>query len=99
MLYLVQIYTDHINLQGFTTTKELDNRRLACWAKKLASYNIIIKYIKEVDNPRADALSQKPRYKEDKEYKKVSILRTLENEDLALGIQEVTSLRKKPKEL
>ena len=93
-IYLVIIYTDYINLRGFTTTKDLTNRRLARQAEELASYNIIIKHIKGTDNLRADALSRKPGYKDDKIYEKTAILRTLENGDLALAIREVTSLKK-----
>ena len=60
----------------------------------MASYNIIIKHVKGTNNPRADALSQKPGYKDNKTYKRTAILRTLENRDLALAIREVASLKK-----
>ena len=58
-------------------------RRLARQSKILGGFNIIIKYISRTSNTRVDTLSQKPSYKGDKEYKRVVILKTLPNRDLA----------------
>jgi hypothetical protein len=49
----------------------------------------MIKHVKGTDNARADALSRKPGYKDDKAYKEVALLKTLANGDLALNIREV----------
>ena len=50
---------------------------------------MIIKYIKETDNTKADALSRKPEYESDKTYKEVAFLYTLENRNLILNIREI----------
>jgi hypothetical protein len=52
------IKTDHKNLIGFLTTKELNQRQVR-WAEILAEYYFKIKYIKGTDNTRADILSKK----------------------------------------
>ena len=90
--YPVTIHTDHMNLRTFTTTKVLDNRRLARWAEELANYDLIIKHVKGTDNARADALSRKPGYEADKTYEEVALLRTLENGDLAPNIREIAAV-------
>jgi len=83
------VHTDHQNLQTFTTTKVLDNRRLARWAEELAAYDIRIKHVPGTKNPRADALSRKPGYEANKVYDTQPLLRKLENGDLAPGIRQV----------
>jgi len=55
----------------------------------LANFDFIIKYVKGTDNPKADALSRKLGYKEDKRYKEAAILKVLENKDLASIIREI----------
>jgi hypothetical protein len=52
------VKTDHKNLTGFLTTKEL-NRRQVRWAEMLAEYHFEIEHVKGTDNARADALSRK----------------------------------------
>ena len=78
-----------MNLRTFTTTKVLDNRRLARQAKEIANFDLIIKYIKGTDNARADALSRKLGYEDDKTYKEVALFKTLENGDLVSNIREI----------
>jgi hypothetical protein len=52
------IKTDYKNLMGFLTIKEL-NRRQVRWAEILVEYYFEIKYIKGIDNIRADILNKK----------------------------------------
>jgi hypothetical protein len=61
----VKVYTDHKNLLYFTTTKKL-NRRQARWAEELANYNFEILYTKGSENVKADALSRRADYLENK---------------------------------
>jgi hypothetical protein len=56
------VYTDHKNLEYFTTTKNL-NRRQARWAEILSSYDFCIIYRKGSSNGKADALSRRPEYR------------------------------------
>jgi hypothetical protein len=60
-LYMVQVFTDHKNLEYFMTTKVL-NRRQACWAQELASVDFKIVYRKGTSNGKPDALSRRPEY-------------------------------------
>ena len=60
------VKTDHKNLTGFLTTKEL-NRRQVRWAETLAEYHFEIEHTKGSDNARADALSRKSELQGDKE--------------------------------
>jgi hypothetical protein len=55
-LFIVK--TDHKNLIGFLTTKELNQRQVK-WAEILAEYYFKIEHIKGTDNIRADALNRK----------------------------------------
>jgi hypothetical protein len=57
--YTVQVYTDHKNLQYFTTTKELNGRQTR-WYEFLTPFDFVIKYVKGSENARADALSRRP---------------------------------------
>ena len=52
------VKTDHKNLTGFLTTKEL-NRRQVRWVEILAEYYFEIEHVKGIDNARADALNRK----------------------------------------
>ena len=88
----IVIYMDYINLRTFLTTKVLDNRRLARWAKELSYYNLQIKYIKGVNNSRANALSQLLGYKGGKVYKEIAIFKEDKNGDLVLNTQEIAEL-------
>jgi hypothetical protein len=56
----VTVYTDHMNLQTFMTTKIL-NRRQARWAEMLAEYNFVVVPIEGKKNP-ADGPSRRPDY-------------------------------------
>ena len=53
------------------------------WAEELLSYNFIILYYKELENGRADALSQKANYFKGKKSIKHLILRINKNGDLS----------------
>jgi purine nucleoside permease len=52
------IKIDYKNLTGFLTTKELNQRQVR-WVKILTEYYFKIKYIKGIDNIRADILNRK----------------------------------------
>lgn len=54
-----KIITDHKNLQGFTTTKQLSPRHMR-WSEFLSRFNFQIVYRPGAANARADALSRKP---------------------------------------
>jgi len=58
IIELFIVKTDHKNLIGFLTMKELNQRQVR-WAEILAEYYFKIEYIKGTDNARADALSRK----------------------------------------
>lgn len=90
--YPVIIHTDHMNLRTFTTTKVLDNRRLARWAEELASFDLVIKYVQGKDNARADALSRMPGYENDKVYEDTALLRQLDNGDMVPVVREAAIL-------
>jgi RNase H-like domain found in reverse transcriptase len=52
------IKTDYKNLIEFLTTKELNQRQVR-WVEILVKYYFEIKYIKGMDNIKADILSKK----------------------------------------
>jgi hypothetical protein len=52
------IKIDHKNLTGFLTTKKLNWRQVR-WAEILVKYYFKIKYIKGIDNIKADIFSRK----------------------------------------
>jgi RNase H-like domain found in reverse transcriptase/Reverse transcriptase (RNA-dependent DNA polymerase)/Integrase zinc binding domain/Ty3 transposon capsid-like protein/Chromo (CHRromatin Organisation MOdifier) domain len=56
------IYTDHKNLEYFTTTKSL-NRRQARWSEILPNYDFTIVYRPGSRNGKADALSRRQDYR------------------------------------
>ena len=58
IIELFIIKTDYKNLTRFLTTKELNYRQVR-WVKMLIEYHFKIKYIKGIDNARADILSKK----------------------------------------
>ena len=60
--YQVLIYTDHKNLEYFSTTKVL-NRRQARWAQELAAYDFKIIYREGRLNGKPDALSRRSEYR------------------------------------
>ena len=65
-LHQVQVYTDHKNLEFFTTTKVL-NRRQARWAIELAAYDFKIFYRPGSANGKPDALSRRSEFAPSKE--------------------------------
>jgi len=61
----VQVFSDHQNLEYFTTTKVL-NRRQARWAQELAGIDFRIYYRPGTQNGKPDALSRRPEYRPEK---------------------------------
>lgn len=61
--YPVTVFSDHLNLTSFLTTKKL-NRRQVRWAEELAIYNFKIVHCKGTENGAADALSRRDDYME-----------------------------------
>jgi hypothetical protein len=57
--HMTTVFTDHKNLEYFTTTKVL-NRRQARWAELLSTYDFQIMYRKGSSNGKPDALSRRP---------------------------------------
>lgn len=55
------VYTDHKNLEYFTTTRKL-NRRQARWSLELSGYDFVIVYRPGPKNGKADALSRRTDY-------------------------------------
>jgi hypothetical protein len=53
------VYSDHKNLTGFMTTKELSPRQVR-WAQFLATFDFKIIHTRGTENRRADALSRRP---------------------------------------
>ena len=58
----IQIYTDHKNLEYFTTTKIL-NKQQARWAQELAGYDFKIFHRPGSANGKPDALSRRSEYR------------------------------------
>jgi len=58
----VQVFSDHQNLEYFTTTKVL-NRRQARWAQELAVIDFKIYYRPGTQNGKPDALSRRSEYR------------------------------------
>jgi len=58
----IQVFSDHQNLEYFTTTKVL-NRRQARWAQELAGVDFRIYYRPGTQNGKPDALSRRPEYR------------------------------------
>src|SRR5439155_24002292 len=56
-----RVFTDHKNLEYFTTMKVL-NKRQAQWAEELAEYNFIIIYCTGASNTKADLLLYRADY-------------------------------------
>jgi len=61
----IQVFSDHQNLEYFTTTKVL-NRRQAHWAQKLARIDFQIYYQPGTQNGKPDALSRRLEYRLEK---------------------------------
>ena len=86
----VQVLTDHKNLVYFTTTKEL-NRRQVRWAETLATFNFRISYIKGTENARADALSRKPEYLQNKTHESHAVLKQ-DGDSLVFNRKELATI-------
>jgi len=67
----VQVYSDHQNLEYFTTTKVL-NQRQACWAQEPAGIDFKIYYRPGAKNSKPDALSRHLEYRPEREGVKAS---------------------------
>jgi len=65
VVHQVQVFSDHHNLEYFTTTKVL-NRRQAQWAQELAGINFKISYRPGTQNGKPDALSRRTEYRPEK---------------------------------
>jgi len=61
----IQVFTDHHNVEYFTTTKEL-NHRQARWAEELAGIDFRIHYRPGTQNGKPDALSRHTEYRLEK---------------------------------
>jgi len=61
----VQVFSDHQNLEYFTTTKVL-NRQQARWAQELAGIDFKIYYRPGAKNGKPDALSRRSEYRPEK---------------------------------
>jgi len=61
----VQVFSDHQNLEYFTTTKVL-NRRQARWAQELVGIDFKIYYRPGTQNGKPDALSRRSEYRPEK---------------------------------
>jgi hypothetical protein len=57
--YTIQVFTDHNNLQYFTTTKQL-SRHQARWSERLASFDFIINYCPGRLGAKPDAITRRP---------------------------------------
>ena len=64
-MHTVQVFSDHQNLEYFSTTKVL-NRRQARWAMELAGIDFKIYYRPGSKNGKPDALSRRPEYRPEK---------------------------------
>ncbi|RAL58494.1 hypothetical protein DID88_005198 [Monilinia fructigena] len=80
---------NHKNLVYFTTTKQL-NRRQVRWSETMANYNFKISYVKGSENARADALSRKPEYQENKSYESYAIFKK-EGESLVYNAPQLAA--------
>jgi len=61
----IQVFTDHHNLEYFTTSKAF-NRRQARWAEELAGINFRVYYRPGTQNGKTDALSRRSEYRPEK---------------------------------
>ncbi len=82
------IYSDHKNLQYFTTTKDL-SRRQCRWSELLRQYKFDIIYTPSEDNGRADVLSRRSDYMEGNASKPQRILTINKDSSLSAEAQEL----------
>jgi hypothetical protein len=78
-LHMVQVFTNHKNLEYFMTTKVL-NRRQVCWAQELAGMDFKIYYRKGTSNGKPDALSRHLEYYPEKGGGGDQLIQTVLNE-------------------
>jgi hypothetical protein len=79
LLYTVQVFMDHKNLEYFMTTKVV-NRRQACWAQELASVDFKNFYRRGTSNSKPDTLSRYPEYHPEKGGGRDQLIQTIWNE-------------------
>ncbi len=87
----VHVITDHKNLTYFTSTKVL-NRRQTRWAEELANFDYRISYQKGSENSRADALSRRADYIENKKQVSHAIFQAQEDGTLLHNQQSLSSM-------
>lgn len=56
--HTIQVYSDHQNLQFFTTTKQL-SRRQARWSEMLSNFDCVINYRAGILGAKPDALTRR----------------------------------------
>jgi len=61
-MHQIQVFTDHQNLEYFTTTKTF-NRRQARWDQELTGIDFKVYYRPGTQNGKPDALSRRPEYR------------------------------------
>ena len=79
----VQVYSDHQNLEYFTTTKVL-NQQQARWAQELAGIDFRIYYGPGTQNRKPNVLSRRSKYRPEKggiENQSITVLRENHFED------------------
>jgi len=81
------IFTDYKNLLHFTTTKVL-RRRQVRWSEELGQYKFEIRYTPGRDNGRANALSRRSDYIEEKEQTRYNILKVNKDGSLSANTKE-----------
>ena len=67
--HTIQVFTDHNNLQYFTTTKQL-SRRQARWSERLANFDFIITYRPGRLGAKPDAITRRSDVYPKKEFQK-----------------------------
>lgn len=87
----LDIYTDHQNLLTFTTTKKL-NRRQVRWSELLGQYKFKVHYTPGKNNRRADALSRRHDYIQNKHETVRSILKENKNGTLSPRTAELNTI-------
>jgi transposase InsO family protein len=85
----IKVYSDHMNLRNFTTTKELNKRQLR-WSEELSSFHFEIIHRKGKENGNADALSRRPDYQDSE---KEVINHTLLKEENGVLVHQVAKLQ------
>ena len=84
------VLTDHKNLLQFTTTKQL-NRRQVRWAELLGQYKFVIRYTPGKDNGKADALSRRADFMDEKHIVNHSILKENKDGTLSPNTKEINA--------